>query len=129
MSRLGPHYEETFEKCVFRGARKITVIPYFLHQGLHIRLDIPEMMQACSKRFPNVRVVLGNTLGYDDAIADLVQRRIEEAKDLGDVREMTLPPREAFPVPPGQHEFVGMPPEQAERWHQENHDHGGHHHD
>ena len=45
MSRLGPHYPEILAKCVEGGATEVVVIPYFLNNGLHIRLDIPEMMK------------------------------------------------------------------------------------
>lgn len=113
MSRLGPHFPETFEKCVRQGATKIMVIPYFLHDGLHLVLDIPEMMQQLAQQYPHVRVVLGKNLGFDDILVDLVEKRITDSLGFSDVRELTLPPRSTFPVPPGQHEFVPMDPEEA----------------
>jgi precorrin-8X/cobalt-precorrin-8 methylmutase len=120
MSRLGPHFPETFEGCVAAGARNVLVIPYFLHGGLHIRLDIPKMLQEASAQHPDVRVVYGERLGYDDVLVDVVERRIRESRSAPDVRQLRLPPPEVFPVPPGQDEFVPMPPEQAERWRCEN---------
>ena len=116
LSRLGPHFEETFEKCVAGGARRVTVIPYFLHGGLHIELDIPEMLKKSAASHPGVRVVLGDRLGYDDALIDIVKRRIQGSRQHPDVRDLSLPHREQFPVPPGQHEFVAMPPEAAAKW-------------
>ena len=116
MSRLGPHFPETFEHCVAAGARNVLVIPYFLHGGLHIRLDIPKMLQEASAQCPDVRVVYGERLGYDDVLVDVVEQRIRESRSAPDVRQLRLPPPEVFPVPPGQDEFVPMPPEQAERW-------------
>ena len=59
LSRLGPHFPEAFEQCIAGGAREIIVIPYFLHDGLHLVLDIPEMMQEVAAKHPQVRVVLG----------------------------------------------------------------------
>jgi precorrin isomerase len=116
ISRLGPHFPEIFEKCVNQGAKKILAIPYFLHEGLHLLLDIPEMMQQEAKRFPHVKLILGRSLGFDEGLVDLVERRIEESTDLCDVRDLTLPVREKYPVPPGQCEFVPMLPEEAVRY-------------
>jgi len=116
ISRLGPHFPEIFEKCVNQGAKRILAIPYFLHEGLHLLLDIPEMMQKEARKFPHVKLVLGNSLGFDEGLVDLVERRIEESKNLDDVRDLPLPGREEYPVPPGQFEFVPMPPEEAAKY-------------
>ncbi|MGC8906299.1 MAG: precorrin-8X methylmutase [Desulfomonilaceae bacterium] len=116
MSRLGPHFPEVFEKCVSQGATEIMVIPYFLHDGLHLVLDIPEMMQKIARSHPGIKLVLGQNLGFDDVLVDLVQRRIADSKDDCDVRELTLPPRQQYPVPPGQPVFVAMAPEEAARF-------------
>lgn len=125
MSRLGPHFPETLEKLVAAGEKDILVLPYFLHSGLHILLDIPEMLQEEAARYPGIKVSLGGNLGYDDMLVALVARRVEEAAAAPDVRDMTLPPRKNFPIPPGQSEFVPMPPEEAKKFLNK---HGHHHH-
>jgi precorrin isomerase len=116
ISRLGPHFPEIFEKCVNQGAKKVLAIPYFLHEGLHLLLDIPEMMQKEAKKFPHVKLMLGRSLGFDEGLVDLVERRIEESKDVCDVRNLPLPGREEYPIPPGQCEFVPMLPDEAARY-------------
>ncbi len=116
MSRLGPHFPEIFEKCVMQGANEVILIPYFLHTGLHMRLDIPKMMQECGSRFPQVKLIFGKHLGYDESLVDIVEKRIAESIKLCDVRELSLPPEEKYPIPQGQDEFVPMPPEEAARW-------------
>jgi sirohydrochlorin ferrochelatase len=116
MSRLGPHFPEIFEKCVEQGATSVMVIPYFLHDGLHLVLDIPEMIQEEARLYPKVKVVLGKNLGFDELLIDLVERRISDSADFEDVRELALPSRNKYPVPPGQHEFVPMDPEEAEKY-------------
>lgn len=123
MSRLGPHFPEIFKKCVQAGAKDITVIPYFLHDGLHLVLDIPEMMQSVVALYPHVKLVLGKNLGYDDILIDLVEKRIEDSQRCSDIRDVQLPPRRKFPVPPGQFEFVPMRPEEAAKFLDEDRDH------
>ena len=126
MSRLPPHFPETLAGLVARGARRVLVIPYFLHTGLHIRLDIPEMMQQEAAKYPGLRLQLGGNLGYDDILVDLVRKRIDESLGVPDVREVALPGREAFPIPPGQQEFVPMDPAEAKQY-RKGHHHGHHH--
>jgi sirohydrochlorin ferrochelatase len=116
MSRLGPHFPEVFEKCVASGAKKIILIPYFLHSGLHLVLDIPKMMQQKAREFPGVQLILGKNLGFDECLVDLVRRRIKESRDLCDVRELRLKSRDYYPLPPGQYEFVPLPPGEAEKY-------------
>jgi sirohydrochlorin ferrochelatase len=120
MSRLGPHFPEIFEKCVRQGAIDVMVIPYFLHDGLHLVLDIPEMLQETGAQYPHVKLVLGKNLGFDDLLVDLVEKRIEASLECSDVRDLELPPRKQFPVPPGQYEFVQMDPDEAENFYQQN---------
>ena len=125
MSRLGPHYPEILAECVKGGATEVVVIPYFLNNGLHIRLDIPEMMKEEAKKYPRVKIIFGMPLGFDPGYADIIYRRIQESLDLPDVRNLELEPRENFPVPAGQGEFVEMPPEEAKRY---EHEHSHHVH-
>jgi sirohydrochlorin ferrochelatase len=127
LSRLGPHFPEVFEEVVKQGVKKVIVIPYFLHGGMHILLDIPEMMQEAVKAHPDVNVILGKNLGFDALLVDLVRKRIEESASMSDVRELVLPPRDIYPVPEGQCEFVPMKPEEALAF-RHNHGHGGDHH-
>lgn len=116
MSRLGPHFPEVLEKCVNEGAESVVVIPYFLHMGLHILLDIPEMLQEHALRYPNVKLTFGRGFGFDDLLVDIIHRRVQEARELGDVRDLVLPPKEKYPIPHGQCEFVPMPPEEAAKY-------------
>ncbi len=120
MSRLGPYLGDALETCIEAGATDIMVIPYFLHEGLHMRLDIPRMMQEYALQYPHIRFVFGKNLGFDESLVDLVQRRIVESEHLGDVRDLMLPGEDQYPIPPGQHEFVGMTPDDARQWRQRN---------
>jgi len=111
LSRLGPHLPETLEACVTEGATEIMVIPYFLHSGLHILVDIPEELQKLAAEYPRTRIVFGKHLGYDDVLAELLARRVDESLGFPDVREIKVPDRANYPVPPGQGEFVEVIPD------------------
>ena len=64
------------------GASKVLVIPYFLHSGLHLVLDLPEMLQEQARRFPGVTLRIGGGLGSMKVLVDLIQTRIEETRSL-----------------------------------------------
>lgn len=128
MSRVRPFFPETLEGLVARGARRVVVIPYFLHSGLHLVLDMPEMIKEEAVKYPDVNVIYGKHLGYDDAMVALVKKRVEESETMPDVRDITLQPRENYPLPEGEMEFVPMTKEEAEQYMREKDGHHRHHH-
>ncbi len=85
MSRLGPHFPEVFDRCVARGATTVIVIPYFLHCGLHMLQDIPELLRRKAAEYPQVKLILGRNLGFDDCLVDLVLKRLDESRGLSDI--------------------------------------------
>jgi sirohydrochlorin ferrochelatase len=95
MSKLGPHFPEVFERCVDRGATKIIVVPYFLHSGLHLIEDIPDLLRDKARKYPHVKLILGKNLGFDECLVDLVIRRLDESQDLPDIRELKPPEKES----------------------------------
>ncbi len=86
MSELGPHFPEILEKCVREGADKVIVMPYFLHLGIHLLKDVPDMMRTEAKKYPGLTLILGRHLGFDESLVDLVGKRLEESKELIDIR-------------------------------------------
>jgi len=88
MSMSGPYFPEAFSRCVAQGAEKIIVLPYFLHAGVHIHEDIPAMLREMAAEFPDIHLILGKTLGYDESLVDLVIRRVEESRNLDDIRNL-----------------------------------------
>ncbi len=97
MSGRGVPFDEAFDECVRQGAKSVIVLPYFLHFGVHLREDIPEMIRKAARRSPEVRLVLGRHLGYDDALVTLVAKRIGESEDLCGVRELAPAPIDCCP--------------------------------
>ena len=99
MAGHGTSFGEAFERCVLQGAKTVIVIPYFLHFGVHLRQDIPEMLREAVAKHPEVRLVLGRHLGYDDALVALVESRIAESEALCDVRDLPESPIDRRPGP------------------------------
>jgi sirohydrochlorin cobaltochelatase len=75
-----PNIKDVLEKCIKNGAKLIYVIPYFLYSGNHVSRDIPEILNEYSDKYPAVKIKLGNYLGIDERLAELVMERIEAIK-------------------------------------------------
>jgi len=91
MSLMKPNFVETFKRMVDQGAKSVLVLPYFLNEGVHIKCDIPNMMQEVGKDYPDVKMVMGRPLGFDRLLVDLVAKRIAECATLPDVRTLNVP--------------------------------------
>ena len=127
MERLGPRFGQVFEKCIKLGATEVILIPYFLHLGLHTRTDIPAMMKLEAAKHPDVKLIFGKNLGFDELLVDLVIKRISESLPLNDVRNLELKPRDHFPLQPEDMVFVQMKQNAAKEYISENPD-GEHNH-
>jgi sirohydrochlorin ferrochelatase len=82
-----PTVEEALERCVAQGAKRIWMIPYFLHTGIHLIKDLPGQLEAFGKRYPGLEIALGRDLGGDPLLADVVMKRVGELRDAGPARE------------------------------------------
>ncbi len=78
MENAEPSFVQALDECVGSGATNIVVIPYFLHNGIHLNEDIPEMVRDRADRHPNIKITLGPYLGFDDKLVSLVHQRIRE---------------------------------------------------
>lgn len=128
MERQGPRFDEALAKCVAGGAKRVVLIPYFLHRGLHTRVDIPNMMRHEAEKYSNITLIFGKNLGYDDLLLQLVKKRIGESRQLPDVRKIEPQEREKYPLPPEAPVFVTMSQEEAAEYKEKHGDCGHHHH-
>lgn len=67
-----PSIPDGIEGCIRQGASVVTVLPYFLSAGRHVREDIPELVEAARQRHPGVDLVLCEHLGTAGSLAQLM---------------------------------------------------------
>ncbi len=70
---------EAVAKLVAGGAKNIKIVPMFLTNGMHIKSDIPEEIEALSTEYPGVTISMTGHIGADPRIADILVERIREA--------------------------------------------------
>ena len=75
MELAEPSIATAYARCVERGAGRVVVCPFFLGPGKHWTQDIPALTAAAAAKFPHTRFHVAQTLGIDDLILDLLDKR------------------------------------------------------
>lgn len=70
-----PSIPEAIERCVAQGAERVLAVPYFLHTGNHVTDDLPTLLEAAQARYPQIEFLMGDYLGHDPLLADVVAER------------------------------------------------------
>lgn len=78
MELAEPSIASAYARCAQRGAERIVVCPFFLGPGKHWTQDIPRLTAEAAAQFPNTRYHVTATLGIDDLLLDLLNKRIQE---------------------------------------------------
>ena len=73
-----PTIPEAATQCALSGAQKVVAVPYFLHSGSHVADDLPTLLEEARENYPEVQWLMGDYLGRDDGIADVVLQRVRE---------------------------------------------------
>ena len=76
MELAEPSIATAYARCVERGATRVVVCPFFLGPGKHWTQDIPGLTAAAAAKFPHTRYHVTQTLGIDDLILELLNKRV-----------------------------------------------------
>jgi sirohydrochlorin ferrochelatase len=76
-----PSIATAYARCAGRGARHIVVCPFFLGPGKHWTSDIPRLTADAADKCPGTTFHVTPTLGIDDLILDLLEKRIAFCRD------------------------------------------------
>ena len=75
MELAEPSIATAYARCAGRGAQRIVVVPFFLGPGKHWTQDIPRLTAQAARVFPQTAYHVAPTLGIDDLILDLLDKR------------------------------------------------------
>lgn len=78
MEMAQPDVPTAIDVLVEQGARSIHVYLHFLSNGSHVRETIPELVDAARAKHPAIEITIGDPLGHDPRIVDLVVARMDE---------------------------------------------------
>jgi sirohydrochlorin ferrochelatase len=74
-----PSLEQVVRELSVNGVERIVVLPFFLHQGLHMQEDIPRQIEALRREQPHLQLVCADHIGYDDRLVAILQDRVTAA--------------------------------------------------
>jgi len=66
-----PGIPEGIDRCVAQGATKVTVLLNFLNSGRHVNNDIPDIVAAAARKYPQVHFSISAPVGQHGRIAEL----------------------------------------------------------
>ena len=72
-----PDIQEAFATLDEEGVEEVTVVPVFLYEGVHIREDIPAVLEQQAIKHPHMRLILAPVMGIDERIADIIWDRVD----------------------------------------------------
>ncbi len=75
MELCEPSISAGVRSCVEAGATELIVFPYMLSPGKHSTGDIPRMVTAAAKDFPELDVRVTNAFGVHEKLAELILER------------------------------------------------------
>ncbi|AHM57573.1 cobalamin (vitamin B12) biosynthesis CbiX protein CbiX (plasmid) [Peptoclostridium acidaminophilum DSM 3953] len=79
MEISSPNIEETVEIMYSEGVRSMVALPYFLFPGIHIKEDIPEILERIKAKYPDMSIAFAQPLGFDEKLVDILAHRAAEA--------------------------------------------------
>lgn len=66
-------------QCVEAGAQRIIAVPYFLHFGTHVGMDLPAILDEARQKWPTVKFFMSRYLGSSPLLTQLLAKRAREA--------------------------------------------------
>ena len=72
-----PSIPEAVSALVEEGSRRIVIAPFFLFDGKHVRVEIPEELDGLRARYPDLDLRLARTLEKDPRLVDVAVERVQ----------------------------------------------------
>lgn len=66
------------EKMVEREVGEILIIPYFLYEGIHIKRDLPKIVEGLSKKYKKIIFRMGQPIGASSLLSDIIIKIAQE---------------------------------------------------
>lgn len=73
-----PDLPAAIEQASRAGITRLIVIPYFLTVGLHLRRDLPKLIDAARARHPDTEISVGQSLEAHPLMPQMILTRIQE---------------------------------------------------
>jgi sirohydrochlorin ferrochelatase len=72
-----PNISDGFDLLKEKKIKKIIILPYFLGNGKHTTIDIPKIIEAKSKEFPDIELSFQKPIGDHPMMIDYLSKVIK----------------------------------------------------
>ena len=73
-----PDLQTAISIMVSEGLKKVVVVPLFLYMGVHMKEDIPKIIQEERQKHPQVQIEIAGNIGADKRLTEILLDRIGE---------------------------------------------------
>lgn len=77
MELAKPSIEEKVEELYNEGYKKFVILPFFLFSGMHIKNDIPAILNSLCEKY-RISYVMARSIEYDGRLAEILKERLQE---------------------------------------------------
>lgn len=75
-----PDVPTAIEQFAAANIQRLIVVPYFLHPGRHLVLDIPGHLLEAMQKHPRLEILLSNAVGLSSQVTQVLIHRAQEAR-------------------------------------------------
>jgi sirohydrochlorin ferrochelatase len=75
---IPPSLAEVIDNSIESGASHISILPYFLNSGNHVKQDIPEIIKIAEKKYPDCVFRVSSCIGMMDKMPELILDHINK---------------------------------------------------
>ncbi len=84
-----PDLAEAVDRMVHEGASRVVVIPYFLTLGVHLKRDLPLLVEDIGRRYGGVNIEVTDPLDGHPALPRIVLERVQKALECCPIKSHT----------------------------------------
>ena len=72
LEHSSPIFSEVIAQLIQQGSKKVTILPMFFGLGKHARSDLPELLNAAERAYPDIKFVMLPSMGEQSMLADWI---------------------------------------------------------
>ena len=73
-----PDLAKAVDQAASAGIDPLIIIPYFLTVGLHLRRDLPKLIDAARAKYPAMKIAVGQSLEAHPQMPSMILSRVHE---------------------------------------------------
>ncbi len=74
-----PDLPGAIDRLAARQVERVLVVPYFLTLGMHLKRDLPRIVEGCAARHPGLSIDVTEPLDGHSALRRIILDRVEKA--------------------------------------------------